>query len=461
MARRKKSARPRVSVLVALATLALCKGSCCWCGKRYEPLPGYWEGAGASVVEDRVAVLMTSSGAVVVIPPSLAAPGHQHLTIELGGTVLLNESIPCSSQRHFHTFSLARFPELQQDTGRLADPIVVIASVIQRGVVVHRSEHKAPQSKSVRTTTMVNDALGSVFPFGWFVNYGGWLGKDGEHAEASGRLEDLGSAIVPVAPFEPGGLDGLAVLLDKAPRGSWILDLKHADDAEASIVVSRFKEHPAVRGWYIADEPDGAGNLPGAPIGSRTPRDVAAKHVAVSALDPRHPTFVSLNCLHSAPFYADAADILLLDPYPIGVNLKKGCNATFGCNGCDGCEHGGPADVAERLATVSHEILQYGKAPPALWVVLQAFGGEGHWSRAPTARELRCSVLLAVAHGASGVLLWLREAPTPLDLAAEAVASGKTLNCCRRGFTPAEHRASSRIPTCMIPALAEAEHGIK
>ena len=139
----------------------------------------------------------------------------------------------------------------------------------------------------------------TVFPFGWFVNYGGWLSNDAE--AAAERLAGLGSANLPVAPFEPGGVEGLAVLLDQAPRGSWIVDLKHASDAEVAAMVGRFKTHPSVRGWYVADEPDGAGDLPGAPMGFRSPREVAEKRHKISVLDPDHPTFVSLNCLRSAP----------------------------------------------------------------------------------------------------------------------------------------------------------------
>ena len=38
----------------------------------------------------------------------------------------------------------------------------------------------------------------------------------------------------------------------------------------------------------------------------------------------------SLNCMHSAPFYAAAADILLVDPYPIGID-PTGCTEWYGC----------------------------------------------------------------------------------------------------------------------------------
>jgi hypothetical protein len=88
----------------------------------------------------------------------------------------------------------------------------------------------------------------------------------------------------------------------------------------------------------------------------------------------------------------------------------------FPCETSDGCVHGSPLDVAERLATAFHELASAAAAPPAVWAVLQAFGGQGHWARAPNANELRASVYVSLAHGAKGVLLWLREGATPKPL---------------------------------------------
>jgi hypothetical protein len=58
------------------------------------------------------------------------------------------------------------------------------------------------------------------------------------------------------------------------------------------------------------------------------------RRARVRSIDPHHPAFVSLNCLRAAPFFASTADVLLLDPYPIGIDLRKACNATYGVNGC-------------------------------------------------------------------------------------------------------------------------------
>jgi hypothetical protein len=56
-----------------------------------------------------------------------------------------------------------------------------------------------------------------------------------------------------------------------------------------------------LRGWYLADEPDGAGNIPGAPIGFRHPLEVLKLYNFVRFMDENHPVVLSLNCLQSAP----------------------------------------------------------------------------------------------------------------------------------------------------------------
>lgn len=78
-----------------------------------------------------------------------------------------------------------------------------------------------------------------------------------------------------------------------------------------------------------------------------------------------------------------ATDILLVDPYPIGIDTK-GCTGWYGCCGCDDCV-GSVLDVSTRLETVAAAI---GGIRP-LGLVAQAFGGEHHWARMPTGAELR------------------------------------------------------------------------
>ena len=108
------------------------------------------------------------------------------------------------------------------------------------------------------------------------------------------------------------------------------------------------------RSRYISDEPDGAGDHAGAPVGV-SPAQVQAAYDAAKQADPYHPVSLSLNCMESARYYAAAADIVMVDVYPIGISAD-GCGKTFGCCGCDDCD-GHVDDVAHRVRHVGRELL--------------------------------------------------------------------------------------------------------
>ena len=65
-----------------------------------------------------------------------------------------------------------------------------------------------------------------------------------------------------------------------------------ADTVEIASQIERFKSSP-VLSWYISDEPDGAGDHPGAPVGV-SPAQVQAAYDAAKQADPYHPVIASL-----------------------------------------------------------------------------------------------------------------------------------------------------------------------
>ena len=75
----------------------------------------------------------------------------------------------------------------------------------------------------------------------------------------------------------------------------WEHDMRHhtADTVEIVSLIERFKSSPAILSWYISDEPDGAGNHPGAPVGV-SPGQVQAAYDAAKQADPYHPVIASL-----------------------------------------------------------------------------------------------------------------------------------------------------------------------
>jgi len=134
--------------------------------------------------------------------------------------------------------------------------------------------------------------------------------------------------------------------------------------------------------YYIADEPDG----PGYGI---DPSILCDTYESIKKLDPYHPITLVLNCAHSAAYYSRCTDIVMADPYPIGLQHAVGC---------DECK-GDVSDVSIRIQEVLATI-NYSKP---FWIVPQSFGGVQHWIREPTPLEERAMTYLALIYGARGI----------------------------------------------------------
>lgn len=177
--------------------------------------------------------------------------------------------------------------------------------------------------------------------------------------------------------------------------------------------VTRLRSHPSILSWYQSDEPDGKTN----PTNS-----TGLAYDTIKALDPYHPVSLALNCYdYYYADYAAGADIIAPDVYPVSNNVTFStvyntvCNATYGCCGCDDCGAGPTvfSDIGLRLDEFRRrdELLGWAKTQ---WFAPQAFGDETFWTRYPTAAELDVMTLLAVNHGAKGIVMWNFPAPAEL-----------------------------------------------
>jgi len=141
--------------------------------------------------------------------------------------------------------------------------------------------------------------------------------------------------------------------------------------------IKTFRDHPALLGWYISDEPNGT---------KVTPESLEEIYNTVKENDPWHP----VSIVFMAPFitaskYSSALDIVMADPYPIPdhpVSL--------------------PGDVANLLRNEFK-----GKKP--FWIVPQAFGGGELWSREPTSQEIRSMTWQSIINGATGIQYFVRQ----------------------------------------------------
>lgn len=152
----------------------------------------------------------------------------------------------------------------------------------------------------------------------------------------------------------------------------------------------------------------------------------------VKSIDPWHPVSICLNCLnYYFEDYTSGGDIIMSDPYPIGVNTSWSgpynteCNTTYGCCGCDDCD-GNFEDVSTRLDLYKEyqNILNLPQKPQ--WGVPQAFGNDStFWSRYPTPEEELVMNMLFINHGAKGIAMW--DYPTEPGIANITSALSKVL----------------------------------
>lgn len=143
--------------------------------------------------------------------------------------------------------------------------------------------------------------------------------------------------------------------------------------------IKTFRDHPALLGWYISDEPNSK-NI--------APQQLEDIYRTVKENDPWHPVSIVFMAPYlSAKKYSDALDIVMADPYPVPeypVSM--------------------PGDVARQLKAEFA-----GKKP--VWIVPQAFGGGEWWSREPTIQEMRSMTWQSIIQGATGIQYFVRQGP--------------------------------------------------
>lgn len=157
--------------------------------------------------------------------------------------------------------------------------------------------------------------------------------------------------------------------------------------------VEESKDHPAVHGWYLADEP----NYDWEP----TPSEVAAMYEAIKSVDREHPVYV-VHYGQPVEEYAPGYDVLMIDWYPRDTK-------------------GGKEDVGEFNWMVRHSKNLWERADRFAdrhgkegWAaVLSGHSGQKERAnrkqgvRTLTMPEYRYYLFTALAHGARAVLYWM------------------------------------------------------
>jgi hypothetical protein len=202
-------------------------------------------------------------------------------------------------------------------------------------------------------------------------------------AAASGNDEQNASFLARAASA------GIHVLFE--PSGSWIRD---GDWTELRAFVERFRDAPALYGWYLFDEPD-FNDLPAAQL--------AKAYRVVKSADGRHPVAVVFS-LGACSFgdwldrgYLKAFDLLMFDEYPFYRSMKGPMASLAGIREFQNATRG--------CVAAAHRFHKQGPI-----MVEQGFGNGVHDGpftyRDPTYAEEKAMFQYAVRAGAPGILFF-------------------------------------------------------
>jgi hypothetical protein len=178
------------------------------------------------------------------------------------------------------------------------------------------------------------------------------------------------------------GLKVLYSIKDFYHGTTWCPDFIKSDADEEGYVreyVRRFRDHPALLGWYTNDE---------RPL-SMLDR-LEAHQRWVEQEDPNHPTWVVLFQVGDVACYAKSFDVIGTDPYPIP---------------------GRPVSLAGQWARRTREAVDDARA---VWMVPQVFSKAMHYEdpqrreavRGPTYEEMRSMTWQCIAEGADGLVFY-------------------------------------------------------
>lgn len=163
-------------------------------------------------------------------------------------------------------------------------------------------------------------------------------------------------------------------------RGDW-KTFPDEELAKVRRVAEAVQAHPALLGWYLADEPDSGDGV--------APAVLRRVYDALREADPYHPCLIVNTHAERVADYLDCADIMLPDKY---LNFQS-----------DGI----PIMPLDNIVEIIRPAL--GRKP--VWLIPQAWnwgemlGSQGQpKSRGPNYVELRNNVFMAVAAGASGII---------------------------------------------------------
>jgi hypothetical protein len=218
----------------------------------------------------------------------------------------------------------------------------------------------------------------SSFPLGWY-----------DSVKRPERLSRFGhEGVDMVIPYNRARVDptsyldralvsgvGVTLMIDRALAAK-------PDLARVRSYVARFKSHPALAGWHLADEPS---------IGRQriSPGNARKVYRTIRSVDPDHPVGIVFGISEDARPFIGAMDIMLLDDFPCVAKRAEFTTMPLWWKHLKD-----RAPIGRRVG---------GFIP-----VIQGFGGPFLGKRLPTRAETRYMAFASIVAGATGIVYWTR-----------------------------------------------------
>jgi hypothetical protein len=222
------------------------------------------------------------------------------------------------------------------------------------------------------------------FQTGWYVKVSGGASLPAVRSEGMNSVVAYADPAVDVLSFlEMARASGVQVYveIDRAI-------VRAGDEAGIRNFVSLYETHPALEGWYLADEP--SMNVDLGPLSAATAERL---YQAIKAEDPVHPVAIAFSTDDDLNAYRNAFDIAMWDEYPARVGQPEYSNM-------DGWRN--------RLKQRAWQTTDKQGWIPIIQAFTTGTSGPSRYFRLPTNGEARYMTYTAVQSGATGIFFFAR-----------------------------------------------------
>ncbi|MGH2758089.1 MAG: hypothetical protein ACRDKJ_00835 [Actinomycetota bacterium] len=218
----------------------------------------------------------------------------------------------------------------------------------------------------------------SSFPLGWY-----------DAIRRPERLSQFGQEGIDLAvPYNRDGVDPTSYLDSALVSGVGVMLMidralaAKPDLARVRSYVARFKSHPALSGWHLADEP----TIYRERISPENARKV---YRTIRSVDPDHPVAIVFGVSEDARPFIGAMDIMMLDDFVCVAKRPEFSTLPLWWK-----------HLTDRAAI--------GRRVGGFIPVIQGFGGPFLGKRLPTPAETRYMAFASIVAGATGIVYWTR-----------------------------------------------------